>query len=105
MVYYFISILYFSLFNLYLLFFEAPHENYRCVTGASSQNILFIIYNITNLIYERFYSSVLNAVNTWQNRVRSTQVRKRKIGGMCSLIFCIIYSVASVVITDFNVVA
>ena len=30
-------------FKLIFIIFEDPHENRLCVTGASSQNILFII--------------------------------------------------------------
>ena len=41
---FFISILYFPLFKL-IYYFEDPHENHRCVTGASSQNIYLIINN------------------------------------------------------------
>ena len=40
------SLLYLSYifpFKLIFITFEDSHENHRCVTGASSQNILFII--------------------------------------------------------------
>ena len=29
--------------------FEDPNENHRCVTGVSSQNILFIIITVENV--------------------------------------------------------